>query len=143
MPSAVPTSTPTPTTTNAGLQRAMAWIQAGPKRLLIGGEWVEAKSGKTFETINPANEQLLTSVAEADSADIDAAVRAARRAFEAPSWAGVSPQVRSRLLFKIADLVDKHAEELAALESLDNGSPLSSSTARVGQAAEIFRDHGG
>nr|WP_035883414.1 aldehyde dehydrogenase family protein [Cupriavidus metallidurans] len=139
---AVPNSSPVQTIPG-GLQRAMDWIQAGPKRLLIGGEWVEAVSGKVFETINPSTEEVLTTVAEADSADIDAAVKAARRAFESPSWSGVSPQTRSRLLFKIAELVDRHADEFAALESLDNGTPLSAGTARVAQVAEIFRYYGG
>ena len=119
MSSAAPSS-PTASSISPGLQRALDWIQSGPKRLLIGGEWVDAKSGKTFETTNPATEQLLTVVAEADSADVDAAVAAARRAFESSSWAGVSPHVRTRLLLMIAEAIDQNAEELAALESLDN-----------------------
>jgi len=125
-----------------GLQRALDWIKAGPKQLLIGGEWVNAQSGKTFETTNPATEQLLTVVAEADSADVDAAVIAARRAFES-SWADVSPHVRTRLLLKIAESIDQNAEELAALESLDNGTPMSFSAGRVAHVAEIFRYYAG
>nr|WP_254599175.1 MULTISPECIES: aldehyde dehydrogenase family protein [Burkholderia] len=111
--------------------------------MLIGGKWVNAVSGKTFDTINPATEEVLATVAEADSADIDAAVVAARRAFEAPSWAGISPHARTRYLLKIADAVEQHAEELAILETLDNGMPLSSARARAAQVAEIFRYYAG
>jgi acyl-CoA reductase-like NAD-dependent aldehyde dehydrogenase len=126
-----------------GHQKALDWLKAGPKRLLIGGRWVDAISGKTFETLNPATEEVLTSVAEADSADIDAAVAAARRAFEAPSWSGISPHVRAHLLYKIADLVEQHAEELAVLETLDMGAPLSATRGRAAQVAEIFRYYAG
>ncbi|MDN8007029.1 aldehyde dehydrogenase family protein [Burkholderia multivorans] len=111
--------------------------------MLIGGKWVHAVSGKTFDTINPATEEVLATVAEADSADIDAAVVAARRAFEAPSWAGISPHTRTRYLLKIADAVEQHIEELAILETLDNGMPLSSARARAAQVAEIFRYYAG
>src|ERR1700741_4489669 len=105
-----------PEAIGAGQQRAIEWIKSGPKRLLIGGNWVEAQSGKTFETINPETEQHLVSVAEADRADVDAAVLAARRAFESPSWTGITPHARTRMLLQIADIVERHAEELAALE---------------------------
>src|SRR5258708_8529027 len=107
--------------------------------MLIGGQWVDARSGKTLEIINPSTEETLTSVAEADSADVDAAVKAARRAFEAPSWTGISPHARTRLLLKIADAIEKNAEELAVLETLDMGAPLSSTLGRATQVAEIFR----
>lgn len=127
----------------AGHQKALAWLQDSPKRMLIGGQWVNALSGKTFDVINPATEQKLTTVAEADSADVDAAVVAARRAFEAPTWSGISPHARTRLLLKIADAVEQNTEELAVLETLDMGSPLSSSLARVAQVAEIFRYYAG
>lgn len=126
-----------------GHQKALSWIRSGPKRMLIGGKWVEARSGKTFVTVNPATEETLTSIAEADSADVDAAVAAARRAFEASSWNGVSPHTRTRLLLKIAELVDQNAQELAVLETLDMGAPLSSNMARAAQVAEIFRYYAG
>ena len=133
----------TAVTLTAGHRKALDWIKAGPKRLLIDGEWVEAVSGKRFETINPATEQHLTSIAEADSADVDAAVAAARRALEAPSWAGISPGARTRALLKIADAVEEHAEELAVLESLDSGVPLVAARARPLQVAETFRYYAG
>lgn len=126
-----------------GHRKALEWLQCGPKRMLIGGQWVNAISGKTFETINPATEELLVRVAEGDSADVDAAVAAARRAFEARTWSGISPHARSRLLLKIADAVEQHAEELAVLESLDNGAPLSTTIARAAQVAETFRYYAG
>ncbi len=104
---------------------ALEFLRRGPTKLLIGGKWVPAKSGKTFETINPANEEVLALVAEGDKADVDEAVKAARKAFEDNRWAGMNPHARTRYLLKIADLIEAHADELAELESLDNGKPLS------------------
>ena len=124
-------------------RKALEWLQGAPKRMLIGGHWVNAKSGKTFETIDPATEDRLAWVAEAESADVDAAVAAARRAFDAPTWTGISPHARARFLLKIADAVERHAEELAVLETLDNGTPLSASRDRVEYVAETFRYYAG
>ena len=87
-----------------------------PKQLLIGGKWVPAKSGKTFETVNPANEEVLAVVAEGDKADVDEAVKAARRAFEDGKWPNIGPHQRARYLLKLAELIDEHADELAILE---------------------------
>ncbi|WP_199171652.1 aldehyde dehydrogenase family protein [Pollutimonas nitritireducens] len=126
-----------------GHQKALNWIKSGTKRLLIGGKWVESQSGKTFATVNPATGETLTHIAEAGSADIDAAVVVARRAFESSSWTGISPHARTRLLLKIAELVDQNAEELAVLETLDMGAPLSANIARSAQVAEIFRYYAG
>ena len=126
-----------------GFDKAAEWVRAGPKRLLIGGEWVAAKSGKTFETLNPATEEVLCKVAEADQADVDAAVAAARRAYEAPSWSGISPHARTRALLKIAEALDRHVEELAALETLDIGQPLWYSAAVAATAPEVFRYYAG
>src|SRR5260370_19921536 len=111
---------------SAGHQKALAWLKRGPKKLLIGGKWVDAISSRTFETFDPATEALLAEVAEAGREEVDAAVAAARNAPEASSWAGGSAHVRTRLLLKIADLIDANADELAVLETLDNGTPLSS-----------------
>jgi acyl-CoA reductase-like NAD-dependent aldehyde dehydrogenase len=111
-----------------------------PKHLLIGGKWVPAKSGKTFETINPANEEVLALIAEGDKADVDEAVKAARKAFEEGKWSSITPHQRSRYLLKIAELIDKYADELAALETLDNGKPLTQSRSiDIVGAAGIFR----
>jgi len=73
-----------------------------PKRLLIGGKWVAAKSGKTFETVNPANEEVLSLIAEGDKADVDEAVKAARKALEEGQWSKIGPHQRAQYLFKIA-----------------------------------------
>lgn len=94
-----------------------------PKRLLIDGKWVEAVSGRTFETINPATGEVLAQVAEGGAEDIDRAVEAARRAFEGP-WRGFKPFERQALLLKLAELVEQHIDELAALDTLDMGAPI-------------------
>src|SRR5271163_4178976 len=94
---------------------ASALLKSSPRKLLIGGKWVAAKSGKTFETINPATEEVLGLVAEGDKADVDEAVVAARRAFETGKWPAMGPHQRARYLFKIADLVEAHADEFAEL----------------------------
>jgi aldehyde dehydrogenase (NAD+) len=123
---------------------ALNFLKAAPKKLLIGGKWVAAKSGKTFETLNPATEEVLTLVAEGDKADVDEAVKAARKAFEEGSWSKIGPHQRARHLFKIADLIEEHADELAELETLDNGKAMSQARAiDVAGAAETFRYYGG
>jgi len=122
---------------------ALAFLRA-PKQLLIGGKWMPAKSGKTFETINPANEEVLALIAEGDKADIDEAVKAARKAFEEGAWPSMGPHQRARLMLKIAELIDAHTDELAELETLDNGKPLTFSKAfDVPAAAETFRYYAG
>ena len=142
MPSSAPSSLHA-LVQSLGYRAALAWLDGSPKQLLIGGRWVDAASGRTFDSINPATEDVLSRVAEADSADVDAAVAAARRAFEAQSWSGIAPAARARLLLKVADAIDAHADELAVLESLDNGTPLAFCGARSTQAAEIFRYYAG
>jgi acyl-CoA reductase-like NAD-dependent aldehyde dehydrogenase len=115
-----------------------------PKLLMIGGKWVPAKSGKTFETINPSNEEVLALIAEGDKADVDLAVKAARKALEEGEWSKIGPHQRARYLFKIAELIDSHADELAEIETLDNGKPLTFSRGfDVPAAAETFRYYGG
>ena len=95
-----------------------------PKRMFIDGKWVEAASGKTFETVNPSTGQVLAAVAEGDSEDIDRAVEAARRAFNGP-WSKAKPFERQNILLRLADLVERHFDELAALDTLDMGAPIS------------------
>lgn len=97
---------------------------AQPKKLLIDGQWVEAASGKTFPVIDPSTNQEVGRVAEGDKADVDKAAKAARRAFESGEWPRLRPVQRERLLMKLADLVEANADELAQLESLDNGKPV-------------------
>ncbi|WP_371420693.1 aldehyde dehydrogenase family protein [Tardiphaga sp.] len=93
------------------------------KQMLIDGKWVDAKSGKKFETHNPATGELLATVAEGDAGDIDLAVAAARRAFEGP-WSKAKPYERQALLLKFAELVEKNFDELALLDTLDMGAPV-------------------
>jgi aldehyde dehydrogenase (NAD+) len=102
------------------------------QHMLIGGKWVDAVSGKTFETINPATGEVICRVAEGDKADIDKAVKAARKAFESGPWPKMNASDRGRLLNKLADAIEANVDELAALESLDNGKPMS-----IARAADL------
>jgi len=109
-------------------------------KILINGNWVEAASGKTFTTFNPATGDVLSRVAEGDKEDIDRAVKAARAAFENGPWPKMTPSERGRLIWKIGDLIEKHLEEFAQIESLDNGKPLKvARVADVPLAADLFR----
>ena len=95
-----------------------------PKQLLINNKWVEGSAGRTFATINPATGDEICQVAEADAADVEVAVAAARAAFENRAWRRMPAAARGRLLYRLADLMEQNIEELAQLESLDNGKPL-------------------
>jgi phenylacetaldehyde dehydrogenase len=121
-------------------QQADSFVHSAHK-LLIDGEWVEAASGKTFPTINPATEETLAEVAHGEAEDIDRAVRAARRAFDDDSpWRRMNASDRGRLIWRIADLIEEHGDELAMLESLDNGKPyVIARAADVALAADLFR----
>ncbi len=107
-------------------------VKISANKLLINGKWVDSASGKTFATINPATGETITKVAEADAADVDKAVAAARAAFEKGAWRKMSASQRGALMYKLADLIEKHADQLAELESLDNGKPYS-----VARAADL------
>lgn len=98
-------------------------------QLLIGGRWLDAASGKTFETRCPATEEKIADVAEGDKADIELAAKAARRAFESGPWSRMDARDRGRLMYRLADLLEENRDELAALESLDNGKPIRDSRA--------------
>jgi aldehyde dehydrogenase (NAD+) len=95
----------------------------------IGGQWIPAQSGKTFDTLNPATEEVIASVAEGDAADVDLAVKAARQQFDGGEWSKLDARDRGRLMNKLADLIEEEADELATLESLDNGKPIRDSKA--------------
>jgi aldehyde dehydrogenase (NAD+) len=97
--------------------------------MFIGGKWVDSVSGKTFATVNPATGETICQVAEGDKADIDLAVKAARKAFEGGPWAKMNASDRGRLLNRLADLIERHKDELAAMESLDNGKPIADALA--------------
>jgi phenylacetaldehyde dehydrogenase len=125
--------------TDHTVERVEAFL-SHPGRLLIDGEWVESASGATFETINPATEERLAEVAHGEKEDIDRAVRAARKAFAYESeWRRMSPSARGKLIWRIGDLIEQHTEELAMLESLDNGKPVGvARVADVPLAADLF-----
>jgi phenylacetaldehyde dehydrogenase len=111
-----------------------------PRKMLIGGKWMEAASGKTFSTPNPATGDVLAQVAEGDREDIDRAVKAARKAFEGGPWHRMTPSERGRLIWKLADLIEAHLEELAQIETLDNGKPITvSRAADVPLSVDLFR----
>jgi aldehyde dehydrogenase (NAD+) len=103
---------------------AAPFLQGGPKNLLIDGRWVPSASGRTITTLNPATGQPLAELARGEAEDIDHAVRAARRAFEG-AWSKWKPYDRQRLFARMHDLVERHFDELAHLETLDMGAPLS------------------
>jgi aldehyde dehydrogenase (NAD+) len=106
------------------LQQPESSVAIRQTKLLINNRWVDSVSGKTFDTINPATGEVLAQVAEADAPDVDLAVKAARNAFHMKSpWRRMSASERGKLMNKLADLIEKHADELATLESLDNGKP--------------------
>ncbi|HSM79853.1 MAG TPA: aldehyde dehydrogenase family protein [Bryobacteraceae bacterium] len=100
-------------------------VAIGPTDILINNKWVKSKSGKRFPTLNPSTGETIAEVAEADAADVDDAVKAARQAFEKGPWRKISAAERGKLLNRLADLIEKHSDELARLESLDNGKPYS------------------
>jgi aldehyde dehydrogenase (NAD+) len=114
------------------------------RKMLIDGKWADSVSGKTFETINPTTGDVICRVAEGDKADVDLAVKAARKAFESKGWRNMAPAQRGRLLNKLADLIEANAKELAALETLDNGKPIRDSlTGDVPGTASLYRYYAG
>jgi len=120
-------------------QRVSSFVSQ-PRKMLIGGKWIEAASGKTFPTYNPATGDILAQVAEGDREDIDRAVKAARRAFESGPWRRMTASERGRLIWKLADLLDAHLEVFAQIETLDNGKPITvSRAADVPLAVDLFR----
>ncbi|GAA5170051.1 aldehyde dehydrogenase DhaS [Pseudonocardia eucalypti] len=110
------------------------------RKMLINGEWVDSASGRTFDTVNPATEDVLASVAHGEAADVDAAVRAARAAFEDGSpWRKMPHGQRGKIIHKLGDLILEHLDDFALLESLDNGKPYSvAKAADVPLAADLF-----
>ena len=121
------------------VDRTVEEFTAAPQKLFINGQWTDAASGKTFATPNPATGETLANVAEGDAEDINRAVGAARQAFDDGPWGRMTPSDRGRLIWKIGDLILEHADELAQLESLDNGKPVAVARgADVPLAADLF-----
>ncbi|MBX9451599.1 MAG: aldehyde dehydrogenase family protein [Mesorhizobium sp.] len=109
-------------------------------KLLIDGKWISSLSGAVFDTYDPGTGGVIAQVSEGDGADIDLAVRAARRAFEAGPWSRMSPSERGRLLWKLADLLEQNAEEFAELEVLNNGKPLANArNSDLPMSVDMFR----
>ncbi|HKY60405.1 MAG TPA: aldehyde dehydrogenase family protein [Gemmatimonadota bacterium] len=126
------------TATTAELPSALS-----PGRLFIDNEWVDADGGKTFEVVNPARAELLTEVAEGDRADVDRAVQAARRAFESDEWRRMAPRQRARILLEIARIMEERKDELARVETLQNGKPFFESGIDVDMTIETFEYYAG
>jgi aldehyde dehydrogenase (NAD+) len=118
-------------------------VKIGPTKLLINNEWIESVSGKRFETINPATGEVICDVAEADAPDVDKAVEAARAAFNSGEWRNMSATRRGELLYKLADLIEQNIDELARLETLDNGKPLHSSYGDLKLVIACYRYYAG
>ena len=113
---------------------------ATPRQLFINGQWTDAASGGTFETPNPATGETLARIAEGGAEDINRAVRAARSAFDDGPWSRMTPSERGRIIWKIGDLIYEHLDELAQLESLDNGKPYAvAKVADVSLSADMFQ----
>ena len=118
--------------------KVTAWL-AKPKHNLIGGKWVPAASGKTFEVFNPADNTVISIVPDSGSETINRAVAAARQAFESNSWRRMTPSERGKIIWRIGDLLLEHADEFAEIESLDNGKPKAvARVADVPLAADLF-----
>jgi phenylacetaldehyde dehydrogenase len=119
--------------------RVLSYIEK-PRKMLINNSWVDAVSGKTFPTYDPSTGEVLAQIAEGDRADIDLAVKAARKAFDQGPWRKMTASERGKLIWKLADLIEQHLEEFAYLESLDNGKPLTiARAADVPLAVDLFR----
>lgn len=123
--------------TGVDTRNALPSFLSEPKRLLIGGKWVEAASGQTFDTYNPADGTVISQLPRGAATDIDAAVKAARDAYEGP-WSRWSPNQRQQLLLRVNELVLKHAEELATLETIDMGAPLARTRGTVKWVSQLI-----
>jgi phenylacetaldehyde dehydrogenase len=120
------------------------FLKDQPKKLFIGGRWVEAASGKTFATLDPSTGEVLAQVAEGGAEDIDRAVAAARKAHESGIWRDLPPAERAKALWRVGDLIEERAYEFAQLESLDNGMPINDALLfKVPLAAATFRYYAG
>jgi aldehyde dehydrogenase (NAD+) len=124
---------------NGNLQRNsdLKFLDGKPTKLLIGGEWVSARSEKTFSSINPSTGEIICEVAEADATDVDDAVAAARRAFEGP-WSKFTPQQRQNVMLKFADIIEQNLDELRLIDVIDMGAPIRR-TRRSNRVVESLR----
>src|SRR5947207_4427621 len=119
-------------------------VRVRQTKMLIDGKWVGSVSGRTFETINPATCEVIANVAEGEAPDIDRPVKAARPAFDKGPWRKMNARERGRLLYKLADRIEKNFDELAALETLDNGKPINDArTADLPLVLDCYRYYAG
>jgi aldehyde dehydrogenase (NAD+) len=116
---------------------------AQPQKLFIGGQWVDAASGKTFATMDPARDEEITQVAFAGQEDVERAVAAAREAFDDGRWSGLDPRRRASTLNKIADAIQSKAQALAQIEVLDSGKPVNFALGEMIHCAQVFRYYAG
>jgi aldehyde dehydrogenase (NAD+) len=131
-------------TTAAAPRAPVARPQVRRTQMLIGGKWCDSTSGKTFASLHPATEEKIADVAQANEQDVDRAVKAARRAFEEGDWPAMDARDRGRLLNRLADLIERNLDELAALETLDNGKPISDArTADLPLVVDCLRYYAG
>ncbi|MEM7455304.1 MAG: aldehyde dehydrogenase family protein [Planctomycetota bacterium] len=127
-------------TATRSVPESLSSFLGNPKQLLINGRWQSAASGRTFDVVNPANEEVIANVAHGADEDIALSVSAAREAFENGPWSRMTPSDRGKLIWKIGDLIEKHNDELAQLETIDNGKPFAvARVADVPLAADMFR----
>jgi acyl-CoA reductase-like NAD-dependent aldehyde dehydrogenase len=120
------------------------FLRQQPKKMFIGGRWVDAASGKTFDTLDPSTGEVLAKVAEGDAQDIDRAVAAARKSFDSGVWRDLPPAERAKALWRVGDLIEEHGLELAQLDSLDNGMPVNDALLfYIPMAAATFRYYAG
>src|SRR6266704_3101917 len=121
-----------------------SFLKGQPKKLFIGGRWVESAGGKSFATHDPATGDVLAKVAEANAEDVDRAVAAARKSFDRGTWRELPPAERAKVLWKIGDMIEERATELAQLETLDNGMPINDALLfHAPLAAATFRYYAG
>ena len=114
-----------------------------PGRLFVDGEWIEARSGATFDSVHPATGEHLATVAEARAEDVAAAVTAAHRAFEDGAWVSMDAADRAVILWRMGDLIEARRDELARLEVLDNGKPIREAQIDIREAVDAFRYYAG
>src|SRR5215470_3254613 len=130
-------------TATAEKPRTVKRPQVKDQPLLIGGKWLDSVSGKTLPTVNPATGETICHVAEGDKADVDLAVKAARKALESGPWKKMDAAERGRVLFKLADLTEQHAEELAVLEALNSGKVINDARGDLQGVVNTLRYYAG
>jgi aldehyde dehydrogenase (NAD+) len=130
------------TTNDTAVPAQPAFLDGRPRQLLIDGAWTDARSGRHFDTVNPATGRVLASVADGGAEDVDLAVAAARRALSGP-WASFKPFDRQQVMLRLADLVERHYDELALLDTLDMGGPLARTTLGRRRAVALLRYYAG